>query len=530
MYTSFFGLTEKPFAITPDPRYLFLSERHAEALAHLLYGIEDAGGFVQLTGEVGTGKTTVVRSLLGQLPADADVALILNPRVTPEEFLLAIADELHLPVPDNARGSVKALVDLLNVFLLDAHARGRRVVVLVDEAQQLSADVLEQVRLLTNLETATQKLLQIILVGQPELRELLARNELRQLAQRITGRYHLDPLERPESLAYIRHRLRVAGATAEIFSPAALRELHRLSHGVPRLINVIADRALLGAYTRELHTVSAALVRRAAGEVHGRAITAPWLTWSLVAAGALGALVLALGIHWLVAGRQPVAPSVAAVPVAPPPKPPPPPTTLEFLTAHPAAGSTDAALATLLALWKIPMDASEGRACEQAATAGLACIAQRGSIAQLRQLNRPVVVSLITANGEYQVVVSGLDEAKATLRIADATIRVDIADLEQWWFGDFLLLWRPPTKNGTILKPGMRGEPVRWLRHALVAANGTPLRGTNDQYDSEVQQAVSDFQRAHRLAVDGVAGERTLLLLDSIVGGPDTPTLHASGV
>ena len=207
MYTSFFGLAEKPFAITPDPRYLYLSERHAEALAHLLYGIDDAGGFVQLTGEVGTGKTTMVRSFLAQLPAHADVALILNPRITPEEFLLAICDELHVAVPEALRGSVKAIVDLLNQFLLDAHARGRRVVVIVDEAQQLSADVLEQVRLLTNLETATQKLLQIILVGQPELREVLARNDLRQLAQRITGRYHLDPLSRPESAAYVRHRL-----------------------------------------------------------------------------------------------------------------------------------------------------------------------------------------------------------------------------------------------------------------------------------------------------------------------------------
>ena len=265
MYTSFFGLAEKPFAITPDPRYLFLSERHAEALAHLLYGIDDAGGFVQLTGEVGTGKTTIVRSLLAQTPAHADVALILNPRVTPEEFLLAICDELHVAFrTPRVRGSIKALVDHLNLLLLDAHARGRRVVLVIDEAQQLSADVLEQVRLLTNLETARAKLLQIILVGQPELRELLARTDLRQLAQRITGRYHLDPLARHESAAYVRHRLRVAGATSEVFTDAALAELHRLAQGVPRLLNVIADRALLGAYTREQRRVTPALVRRAA--------------------------------------------------------------------------------------------------------------------------------------------------------------------------------------------------------------------------------------------------------------------------
>jgi len=213
MYTSFFGLNEKPFAITPDPRYLYLSERHTEALAHLAYGISEAGGFIQLTGEVGTGKTTVLRSLLQQLPPHCDVALILNPRVTPAEFLLAICDELHVQVPAGSEGSVKALVDLLTHFLLDAHGRSRRIVLMVDEAQNLDGKVLEQVRLLTNLETATQKLLQIILIGQPELREVLARPELRQLAQRITGRYHLEALRKRETFAYLRHRLRVAGVT-----------------------------------------------------------------------------------------------------------------------------------------------------------------------------------------------------------------------------------------------------------------------------------------------------------------------------
>ena len=199
MYTSFFGLIEKPFAITPDPRYLYLSERHAEALAHLLYGINEAGGFIQLTGEVGTGKTTVVRTLLSRVPQHADVAVILNPRVTATEFLLTICEELGLGLDEADRSSVKEMVDALNRPLLAAHADGRRVIVIVDEAQNLSADVLEQVRLLTNLETATQKLLQIILIGQPELRELLDRNELRQLAQRITGRYHLNPLSRQET-------------------------------------------------------------------------------------------------------------------------------------------------------------------------------------------------------------------------------------------------------------------------------------------------------------------------------------------
>ena len=203
MYLAFFGLNEKPFAIAPDPRYLYLSERHAEALAHLLYGINEAGGFVQLTGEVGTGKTTIVRSLLAQTPKNAEIALILNPKMTPAEFLLTICEELGIGVPDSALGSLKDLVDILSQYLLRAHAAGQRMVLVVDEAQNLSPEVLEQVRLLTNLETNTQKLLQIILIGQPELRELLARNELRQLAQRVTGRYHLNPLSREETAAYV---------------------------------------------------------------------------------------------------------------------------------------------------------------------------------------------------------------------------------------------------------------------------------------------------------------------------------------
>jgi general secretion pathway protein A len=288
MYVSFFGLIEKPFSITPDPRYLYLSERHAEALAHLLYGINESGGFIQLTGEVGTGKTTVVRTLLSRVPQHADVAVILNPRVTPVEFLLTICEELGLGLDEANRNSVKEMVDALNRRLLAAHAEGRRVIVIVDEAQNLSADVLEQVRLLTNLETATQKLLQIILIGQPELRVLLDRTELRQLAQRITGRYHLNPLIKPETEQYVRHRLRVAGASGEIFTPAALAEVHRVSSGVPRVINVVCDRALLGAYTEDIKKVTPALVRRAAGEVYGRRFVPHWLGWLAAAAAVAG--------------------------------------------------------------------------------------------------------------------------------------------------------------------------------------------------------------------------------------------------
>jgi general secretion pathway protein A len=549
MYTSFFGLAEKPFAITPDPRYLYLSERHAEALAHLLYGIDDAGGFVQLTGEVGTGKTTMVRSFLGRLPAHAEVALILNPRVSPEEFLLAICDELGVAVTDVARGSVKAIVDLLNRRLLDAHAGGRRVVVIVDEAQQLGADVLEQVRLLTNLETATQKLLQIILVGQPELREVLARNDLRQLAQRITGRYHLDPLSRPETAAYVRHRLKVAGASGEIFTAGALAELHRLARGVPRLVNVIADRALLGAYTREQPRVTAPLVRHAASEVQGRPVAAAWLPWAAGGAVALGLALLAFSLTVALGPRprpaaaapapspaaaalaanpsSPVSP--AATPAPPPPPAPAAPSVAEFLGAHAADTGTDAAFARLFALWRANFDAHGARPCEQASAQGLECLAERGSLAQLRLLNRPAILSLTASDGrEQQVVVAALDERVARLEAGGASLEADLNDLGRYWYGDFLVLWRPPVPMARLLKPGMRGAEVRWLRQGLATVRGERDNGS-DVYDRDLERLVEDFQRQHRLTVDGIAGEQTQVLLDGLVGTPGAPTLRGSG-
>jgi general secretion pathway protein A len=547
MYTSFFGLAEKPFAITPDPRYLYLSERHAEALAHLLYGINESGGFIQLTGEVGTGKTTVVRTLLSRVPHHADVAVILNPRITPVEFLLTICEELGLAIAETDRDSVKQMVDALNRRLLNAHAEGRRIIVLVDEAQNLSIDVLEQVRLLTNLETPTQKLLQIILIGQPELRELLDRTDLRQLAQRITGRYHLMPLSREETKGYVRHRLRVAGATEDIFTPRALSEVHRLSLGIPRVINVACDRALLGAYTQETKKITASLVRQAAGEVYGRRFFPTWLGWlvgSLAAVAVAGTVFLgwqfwrhqspvlsasraiksAAATH--VAAPKPIAlPAVAAPATAVPPAPKL--ASVNALLQANEANTTDAAaFRRLLALWGTAMS-DDRDPCGQAAKAGLACLDQRGSWTQVKTLNRPAILTLTDDHGQrHRVVISSLDDRTATLNLGEHNEKVSIDDLSRDWFGEFTVVWKPKTSRTRLLSLGMQGDEVRWLRRSLNALGGVASDPEHaDVYDQELAIAVQNFQREHRLNVDGIAGVQTQVVLDTTLADPNSPLL-----
>ncbi|WP_271270202.1 ExeA family protein [Aliamphritea hakodatensis] len=268
MYSHYFGLTEPPFSIAPNPRFLYMSEQHREALAHLLYGINSNGGFVLLTGEVGTGKTTVTRCLLEQLPENTEVALILNPKYTVTELLATICDDLGIFITADSR-SLKEYVDRINQHLITNHRHNKNTVLIIDEAQNLSTDVLETVRLLTNLETNTQKLLQIILVGQPELLELLSQPMLRQLNQRITARYHLKALQPDEIQAYINHRLAVAGVDCPLFNLDATKRLYKLTKGVPRLINIICDRALLGAYVQRENTVKIDVLGKAAGEVFG---------------------------------------------------------------------------------------------------------------------------------------------------------------------------------------------------------------------------------------------------------------------
>jgi general secretion pathway protein A len=547
MYTSFFGLNEKPFSITPDPRYLFMSARHGEALAHLVYGVTESGGFMQLTGEVGTGKTTLVRTLLlNRMPANADVAVVLNPQLSAREFLISICEELGVDVPLD-RNSIKALIDTLNHHLLQAHSDGRRTILVVDEAQNLAPDVLEEVRLLTNLETAKQKLLQIVLIGQPELRDLLARNDLRQLAQRITGRYHLEPLSRDETAQYIEHRLKVAGALSEVFDGAAKREVFRLSQGVPRLINVICDRALLGAYTVESRRVNRNMIRRAAVEITGKTEEARWPRWAVPVISVAAAVVIAFGIlaaldERLTAVDAAIEPAVAEIIAEPAPEPEPEPV-VEIVAQEDQSEPelsldaqlqlaseltrSESALVTLLETWGL--DSPRGKAgCTHAAEAGYECLFQRGSWSGLKQYDRPAILTLVDSRGAaHAVVLTAINGESVELSIGGVSVMHSLAEVSDMWFGEYLLLWRPPNGSSEALGPGSIGPGVIWLRQSLVAIDNRYATTTpeSDVFDDELMNRVREFQRDNRLDVDGLAGRQTQIVINTLLDPNNMPRL-----
>ena len=539
MYDSYFGLTELPFSIAPDPRYLYLSDGHREALAHLLYGIGEGGGFLQLTGEVGTGKTTVCRALLEQLPSEVDVAMVFNPALTAVELLATVCEELHIEHPRETT-SFKVLGDALYRYLLDAHARGRRTVIIIDEAQNLGREVLEQIRLLTNLETTREKLLQVILIGQPELRQLLTRPDLRQLAQRVTARYHLKPFSERETRAYIHHRLRVAGQRRPIFDRRAIRAVHRHARGIPRLINTICDRALLGAYASARAHVGAAIVRRAAREVLGRpARTRRWIEVTVAAAILLavaGAGTFAAARLGRLPGRPAAvtgpAAAVATEAISAAPRPPEPPRpSLAALLAEPApSNELAAAFAALYGRWQVDYQPRAGElACEHARQVGLRCVFRTGSWSVVRRLDLPAILTLAGAGGDARpAVLTALGDDSATLEVAGQSLTLPLREIERAWDGAFVALWRPPSLTAAALAPGTRDRGVPWLRQRLAAADGqaTPGRGS-DLYDDDLKRRVIAFQRSQQLAADGIVGEETLLRLSTVgreVSGPSLGT------
>ncbi|WP_088278419.1 ExeA family protein [Ideonella sp. A 288] len=538
MYLRFHGLDRPPFSIAPDPRFLYLSERHREALAHLRYGVGSGGGVVVLTGEIGSGKTTVCRSLLEQVPEQCHLAYLFNPRLSVRELLQSVNAEFGLLVPDDAQrpASIKDHVDALNGFLLAAHAAGRHCVLIVDEAQRLSLALLEQLRLLTNLETHEHKLLQIVLIGQPELRDKLARPELEQLSQRVLARFHLGPLSADETAQYVRHRLTVAGAGETLpFDAAALRRIHRHSRGVPRRINLLCDRALLGGYAEGRHDVGARIVDQAAREVfgpdgRGDARRPPGGRRAGVAAGlVLGGAALALGSAWvgsrwsgLATGKTSAAapvpgpaadgqglaagaaasgsslspPLASAAPASqasqavsvglaigptsgPAPLPVPAAAALPLLDEAAFTAALDNAPRDESTAWRLlsrhwnasPPDGLPP--CAALASQGLHCLKRAGSMAVLRGLGRPAILPLQGSDGAGRfVVLEGLSTATATVRIGERQVRVALPTLAAGWREAFGTLWREPPGTRFNADGVAVGVDEAWLAEQLRRARG----------------------------------------------------------
>ncbi len=551
MYLQFFGLNEAPFSITPDPAFVYLSAAHREALAHLLYGVGQggAGGFVQLTGEVGTGKTTICRCLLDQVPEDTRVALVLNSLVTPRELLATICEELGIDTREIS-GSNKLMVDALNAYLLDQHSRGRRVVVVIDEAQNLSPEALEQVRLLTNLETAKDKLLQMVLLGQPELRQLLQRQDLRQLSQRITARYHLSPLNQDETLAYVKHRLHVAGARRNPFRRSAMRALYQRSGGVPRLINIIADRSLAGAYAREAETVTPAFVNAAASEVQPSESRVRSTRWpALIATASIVALaVISLftwGVPMLERFRPADAPQIKAM--AQQAIDPVPLATVPELSgqadsdrSEPAVGAelaaaklageeigTDSlelqpdpdwfdlqhrlAWRTMAELWQDGQNANAiASACDGVSGVGYSCFRDQGNWSRIRNLGLPVILVLQGDNPRY-LVLQGFSRNGLLVGSGEGQVAVSPEVIEERWLGEYMVAWPQAPDWPSQIRRGQSGAAVDIVME--MAGYAEPAWSGEGVFDSSFESWLKSFQRRNGLRADGIIGPNTLIYL-----------------
>ncbi len=554
--------------MTPDPRYFFMSERHREGLAHLIYGVQQPGGFVLLTGEVGSGKTTLCRCLINQLPPDTDIALIWNPRLTAIELLASVCDELRIAYPPQTE-SIKVLIDALNQRLLENHARRKRTALVIDEAQNLSADVLEQIRLLTNLETSTEKLLQVILIGQPELLSVLKQKELRQTSQRITARYHLLPMSREETIAYIRRRLLIAGRSDPVFTRPAMRRVYRLSAGTPRVVNIICDRALLGAYANDKREVTAAIVGRAYRETQGAVRQRRRYVWAagIVALAALAAgTALFLGPAGMPGFRREVQEAVkksgpapaesalsrktetsAAQPVPPEAAADNPVTSageakpagkapknaaaaarlLDILTAPSIHTSTAASFSKIYSRWgeNVALGPSE-LGCKVAEERGFSCLFQSGDWSRLRRFDLPAMLEMALPDGSQKyATLAGLSDTAAKIAIGDREHSFALPEIDALWTGSFIVLWKPPFEAKT-LKIGDRGKEVQWVRQALDSLEAkTPEGSVSDLFDENLRVRVIDFQRSRSLPQDGAVGIETLVRMAQALEGENTPSL-----
>lgn len=552
MYTEYYGLTERPFALLPDPRFLYLSGSHREALAHLLYGIESGEGFIEVVGQVGTGKTTLCRTLLGRIAAEAEIAYIFNPSSDATALLAAIAHEFGLDETPRDRGKQ---IQILNEFLLEQRSRDRHVLLVIDEAQNLSPDVLEQVRLLSNLETERAKLLQIVLIGQPELEENLSRGDLRQLRQRITVRWDLRPLNRREVAEYVNHRLRVAGLSRpDLFTPAALRMLYRASGGIPRMINAIADRALLAGFSAGRRSVNVRIVRKAARELPASKLGSSRRAAALRVAAVTAALVAALGIglvgsSWVpsnlrgaaVAGREAPRQAPAVTSPALPAALAPEPRTASRVARGTGAlrrslgmqtpdASLSAALSALLAQWgHRPELAPEISPAELSETvrgaAALRVFGTRADLDRLAYLDLPAILELGTGPAQVRyAALLGLDpDGSVRLGLGARRFVIPAPELARLTTGGAFFVWSN-FESVPLLDLGAAGTPVRWLQVRLAELGLLQPGAVTGAFDLQTSHAVRSFQHDHGLAVDGRVGPETLIALYQVLAY-DAPRL-----
>ncbi len=571
MYESFFGFNEKPFNITPDPKYLYLSDQHQEAIAHLRYGIEERGGFVVITGEIGTGKTTLCRHLLNQMDERTEGAIIFNPNLSEIELLKAINEDFGV---DASADTKKELIDGLNRFLLEERLRGKNMVLIIDEAQNLQPAVLEQIRMLSNIETEKEKLIQIILIGQPQLKKLLARPELRQLNQRVTARYHLNALNRKETYRYIQHRLDVASNGNNVtFEPAAMKAVYRFSKGVPRLINVVCDRALLGAFTTgQPSPITKKLVKQAAREVAGPKLSLfDRLSLERTAVRLFlfpFAITLAVIVSWIglttlgvfrdtanfAAGKELIPDSPVAQVVSPtaaarsgPMEPAAafaasagiyavgePVLTAESrvapyseqdkkdligaLLSKSSAESRMSATRNLLALWgknpHLTVDDAKnfyGLALSQE----MRCTELWANFDGLRSANMPCMLEMFVPQElrpRYAVLFElGTDRAKI-LYGDNQPMDVSLQLLDQFWLRRAFVFWKDFETLGEILRAGDYGGSVVWLQAGLQTL-GFYFGDLTGVFDDETEAAVRKFQQENNLLLDGVVGPKTRLVL-----------------
>ena len=531
MYWEFFGFKEPPFALTPNPAFLFLSAPHQEAFAHLLFAIENRAGFIELSGEVGTGKTTVVRTLLNQLdPETHRTALIFNPTLSPLGLLQDVTGEFGLAV---AGSEMRDLHQALNAYLLEENRAGRTVVLVIDEAQNLSVEVLEQVRLISNLETDSAKLIQIVLVGQPELKNLLARPELRQLDQRSTVRYLLKPMCFADTCDYIRHRIRFAADGREplAFSSGAVRKIFRFSGGLPRLINGVCDRALLLAYTRECKVVSPSMAAASIADLGKVAPRRRPGLKALIACLAIAAVAAISVITFKGRAGHPIWQTdngslSSAAPFSRE-------LALQGLAASSEQDNLHTAVNAVLSVWQLPavlpVAGQSATLRTLARQRGLTATAVSGNLDLLARLDAPALLQVAVPGGIRLVALTGLNGDRVSVAPAIAGRgTLSRNELALLWNGGATLLWKDFHGIASRLKPAERAEGTRLLQGLLKEAGcyqgrltGIPGRKT--------QTAVAEFQAREKLPVDGKAAGVTLLLLYRRAGGFFPPGLHREG-